>query len=163
MGDQHVWSETNMPDWILTFLIGDPSDSGMSYPETGMSDKRPAYLIRDWPAWLKTDMPDRRPIGDRHPWSSMSNGFLMRHFCLRLSMFVLVEACGSLIRHFSLRWGMSASDEACRPPMRHVSLRWGMSTSDEACRPPMRYAGLRWGMLVFDETSLFPIRQCSRN
>ena len=55
IGDQHIWSETDMPD------------------------QRPTCLIGDWHAWSKTDMSDRRPI--RYAWSSktVSDGSPIRH------------------------------------------------------------------------------------
>ena len=113
--------------------------------KTNMSDPRPIGV--QMYAWLKTDMPHRKPsciiedpsdIHQRPMFKHVS--LIMSHVGLQCGMSVsythvgLWYACRSPIR-------MLVSNETCWSPMRHVGLQWSISISDVACWFPK---GLPW-------------------
>ena len=122
----------------------------------------------------ETDMPDRRPIGDRHAWPENNR----RPTCLigDLSKTEMPHRRPIRDRHASLETNMSHRRPTCLigaqhvssgtirtclvyngSLMRHVGLWW---VSDEACWSPIRHCGLQSDILqwVSYQTCRSPMR-----
>ena len=118
-------SETEMPDRRPNQRPQHASS------ETDMSERRPI-----------SDMPYRRPIGDRDAWvvqldfKNIYLNFKYTYFYI-LFAYLYWNTVSTLIRHspMGLRWSMS------RFPIRYVSLQW---VYDQTYGSTIRHVGLQW-------------------
>ena len=119
IGDRHVWSETDMPDWRPvgdrlawsvthrrpTCLFGYQRASSETYWhasfETDMPHSRPACLIGDHHVSSDIEIPDKIPIGDCHVGSEkevLINQCLM---CILLQVVWILQLLRSFQRRLS--------------------------------------------------------------